>query len=92
MVIAFGTKLFIFMFTRFFKSTITYPLGSKKVVIERPKSLPCIIAAIGSAHEVFDDQSDVNQADAVIRRKVTLNKIRLLRVTPNDSQHSWLTK
>jgi len=56
----------------FFKGSITYSFGSKKVVIEGPKSLPGVIAAIGSTHEVFNYQSDVNQADAVVRGQVTL--------------------
>ncbi len=50
-------------------------------MIEGPKSLPGVIAAIGSAHEVFNYQSDVNQADAVVRRQVTLKTKRLLTAT-----------
>lgn len=71
---------------------ITYSFGSKKVVIEGPKSLPGVIAAIGSAHEVFNYQSDVNQADAVVRGQVTLKTKRLLMATLSLCQQFWLWK
>ncbi len=61
-------------------------------MIEGPKSLPGVIAAIGSAHEVFNYQSDVNQADAVVRWQVTLKTKRLLMTTLTLCQPFWLWK
>lgn len=61
-------------------------------MIEGPKSLPGVIAAIGSAHEVFNYQSDVNQADAVVRGQVTLKTKRLLIATLSLCQQFWLWK
>jgi hypothetical protein len=53
-------------------SSARYPLGSKQVVVKGPESLPSVVAAVGSSHEVLQHQSYVYEADVVIRRKVAL--------------------
>lgn len=44
-------------------------------MVQSSESLPGVVTPIRPAHEVFNDQSDVNEADAVIRGQVSL-KIR----------------
>lgn len=56
----------------------THPLGSKQVVVEGSEPLPGVVTAIRSAHEVFNDQSDVDEADAVVRRQVSLQNHTVL--------------
>lgn len=49
-----------------------HPLGAEEIVVERPEALACVVAAISSAHQVFYHQADVDQADSVVRRQVSL--------------------
>ena len=60
-------------------SIVTYSLGAEEVVVERSEPLPGVVAAVGSAHEVLDDQSDVDQTDAVVWWEVTLETPMLFR-------------
>lgn len=52
----------------------THPLGSKQVMVQRPESLPGVVTPICPAHEVFNNQSNVDEADAIVRRQVSLRK------------------
>ena len=54
----------------------TYPLGSKQVVVQGSEPLPGIVTAISPAHEVFDDQSNVDEAYAIVRGQVSLKKTK----------------
>ena len=57
-------------------------------MVERPEPLPGVVAAVGSAHQVLDDQSDVDEADAVVWRQVALHGERpgpfVLHTTPTQ--------
>lgn len=51
-----------------------YPLRAKQVVVESPEAFPGVVAAVGTAHEVLQHQSYINEADVVIRWKVALQE------------------
>ena len=57
----------------------THSFGPKEVVVQRPEPLPGVVASVRSAHQVLDDQSDVDQADSVIRGQVTLETEKSVR-------------
>jgi hypothetical protein len=50
-----------------------HPLGAKEVVVEGPETLASVVAAVSPAHQVLDDQADVNEADSVVRGQVPLS-------------------
>lgn len=54
----------------------TYPLGSKQVMVQGSEPFPGIVTAISPAHEVFDDQSNVDEANAIVRGQVSLKKMK----------------
>lgn len=56
------------------RNSFPYPLGSKQVVIQRSEPLPGVVAPVRAAHEVFDDQADVDEADAIVGGQVSLKK------------------
>lgn len=63
--------------------SLTDPLGSKEVVVQSSESLPGVVTPIRPTHEVFNDQSNVNEADAVVRGQVSLeNQIMLTGNNP----------
>lgn len=67
--------------------SFTHPLGSKQVVVQSPESLPGVVTPICPTHEVFNDQSNVDEADAVVRRQISLeNQTELTgnKSTPAD--------
>lgn len=41
-------------------------------MVQGSEPLPGIVTAIGPAHEVFDDQSDVDEANAIVGGQVSL--------------------
>ena len=41
----------------------SHSFGPEEVVVQRPESLPGVVASVRSAHQVLDDQSDVDEAD-----------------------------
>lgn len=41
-------------------------------MVEGSEALACVVAAIGAAHQILDDQADINQADSVVGRQVPL--------------------
>lgn len=51
---------------------MTHPLWSKEVVVQRSESLPGVVTPVSPAHEVFYDQSNVDEADAVVRGQISL--------------------
>ena len=50
----------------------TYSLGSEQIVVQSSEPLPGVVAAVSSAHQVFDHQADVDETDAVVRGQVSL--------------------
>lgn len=50
----------------------THSLGAEEIVVKGSKPFPGVIATVGSAHQVLNDQADVNQTDSVVRREVAL--------------------
>lgn len=41
-------------------------------MVQSSESLPGVVTTVRPTHEVFDDQSDVDEADAVVRGQVSL--------------------
>lgn len=60
--IMFGLRVKLLTFGELF----TYPLRSKQVVVQGSEPLSGIVAAISSAHEVFNDQSNVDEANTIV--------------------------
>lgn len=57
---------------------MTYPLWSEEVVVQSPESLPGVVTPVSSAHQVLNDQPDVDEADAVVRGQVSLENQTVL--------------
>lgn len=49
-----------------------HPLRSKQVVVQCSESLPGVVTPVCPAHEVFNDQSNINEADAVVWGQISL--------------------
>lgn len=69
-----------------FGELFTYPLGSKQVVVQGSEPLPGIVAAISSAHEVFNDQSNVDEANTIVGGQVSLEKTKQIRGGVNSQK------
>lgn len=60
---------------------LTHSFGSKEVVVKRSEPLPGVITAVSPPHEVFNHQSNVNEADAVVWGQVALENKKVLQPT-----------
>ena len=49
-----------------------YPLRAEQVVVESPEAFPRVVAAVGTAHEVLQHQSYMDEDDVVIGGKVAM--------------------
>lgn len=54
------------------KKPEAHPFGAKEIVVEGPKALARVVAAVSPAHQVLDHQANVYQADSVVRGQVSL--------------------
>lgn len=52
--------------------THAYPFQSVQIIVEVAESFPSVVAPVCSTHEVFQHQTNVNQGDLIIWRKVSL--------------------
>lgn len=53
---------------------LAHSFQAKQVVVQRPEALPGVFAAVSSTHQELQHQSDVDQRDLVIWRKIPLKK------------------
>lgn len=58
----------------FYRSStnFTHSFEAIQVVIQSPETLPCVLAAVRSTHQELQDQSNIDQCDLVIWRKIPL--------------------
>lgn len=50
----------------------TYPIVPAETVVDRSKAFPCISASVGSSHQIFNNQSHINQVDFIPWREISL--------------------
>lgn len=58
-------------------TNFTHSFETIQVVIQRPETLPCVIAAVRSTHQELQYQSNIDQCDLVIWRKIPLKHMSL---------------
>lgn len=65
----------------------SHPLGAEKIVVEGPEALASVVAAVGTTHQVLDHQTNVNEADSVVRGQVPLarKKAKKKETNPKDN-------
>lgn len=55
-------------------------------MVQGSEPLPGVVAAISSAHQVFNDQSNVDEANAIVRGQVSLEKAKQTHGRVNRQQ------
>lgn len=45
-----------------------------EIVVNDSEAFPCVVASVSPAHQVLDNQADINQSDLIVWRQVTLQE------------------
>lgn len=53
-------------------SAVSHPTISKKIVVNDSKAFPGVVAPVSPAHQVLNNQANVNQSDFIIWRQMAL--------------------
>lgn len=52
----------------------TYPIAAMEIVVNDSEAFPGVVAPVSPAHQVLDNQADINQSDLIVWRQVTLQE------------------
>lgn len=52
----------------------THPIVAMKIVVNDSEAFPGVVAPVSPAHQVLNNQSNINQSDLIVWRQMTLQK------------------
>lgn len=53
-------------------SAVSHPTISMKIVVNDSKAFPGVVAPVSPAHQVLNNQANVNQSDFIVWRQMAL--------------------
>lgn len=66
--------LYITTDTRGISTVQTHPIVAMEIVVNDSEAFPGVVAPVSPAHQVLNNQADINQSDLIVWRQMTLQE------------------